>query len=705
MVNTKTESIMKTTKIFFGILAASLMMAGCQKEDIQAVEPEQNDGSQELVAGDGQIIASIPAAETKTTYGTADADGNYPVVWATGDAVKVYNPNTESHAGVIYNLSSDPGASEAVFTVAEGSEPVTAETRYAVYPASAANVMSAAGELRISLAGLRTQEFHSSVANNKNNIGDFPLWAKSENNSTVFEFENLCGAVLFQFNDYQGLGLKLQTLKLTSAKQYISGRARFNPENITETLTLVENGGEAGKSVSATYEELKIYSTPAATGYSCKGFILALPATTYEAGELTATITDTEGRVYTATIPQALTIKPGVTTVLPVMNFTLYYGTANSVMVAPGASAEVDATPYYTFKSNMTYENKPILDADGNGYVPADLTASVVWEQADGADALVAGSVLSSCTLEGTKINVTAGSSAGNAVVAIKSGETILWSYHIWVVDGVVDQKYTYYDAVQPTFMDRNLGATDTALGDRDSFGLFYEWGRKDPFAIKKNFTRATGTVNETYTTKYYTTDIELTGLLARTTTTSVATAIQNPDKRIYYDGVDTDWYRSGGIAAFWGDSGNEITTFAGCADEPVKRVKTVYDPCPAGYMVPSYYHYSALSCGTGTDKTTSKTFTANKGWTVTYDGTGTATWPLTGYISQVSNTDKEGVYYLEYRSRYWSSSVSAEEKSLYFYFNLDGMGNTNANEEKFASLRTAKRTLACPIRCVKIEE
>lgn len=697
--------MMNTNKILIGMLLAGLVVSGCQKDELQSLEDVHQNDSAELVAGEGQIVAKIPSA--KTTYGEADENGNYPVVWAEGDAVKVYSADAAS--GSVYALTGTSGTSEALFTVAEGNSAVYGETRYAVYPAAmGGNLKTSTGELRINLAGLRNQDYHSTMADNASNISSYPLWAASTDDS--FTFNNVCGAVLFQFNDYQGLQLSLQSLEIKSKNNFVSGYALLNPE--TGAVALVDTGkeGDVAKAISSSHPTSgrPIYNTTSnaapSTTYSRTGFILALPAKTYAANDLTATITDTEGRVYSATIPVELNIRPGATTVLPVMNFTLYYGSANCVVLAPGESAQVDITPYYTFKSDMTYENRPVLNSEGTGYVPENLSVETIWELADGADAFADGSVLSSCSLNGTSINITANDNAGNAVVAIKSGETVIWSYHIWISE-VYDNEYTYLEGHNPIFMDRNLGATATALGDRDSYGLFYEWGRKDPFAIKKTFTRAGETVTETNPTKYYTAGIELTGTLPRTATTSIATAIQNPSLRIYYDGTETDWYRSGGTEAFWGDCSQEITAFTGCEVSPSKKVKTVYDPCPAGYMVPSYYDYTVLSCGTGSDKNTNKSFTANQGYTVTFNGSDSATWPLTGYIVQVADTTAEGVYYLEYRSRYWSSSVSSDEKSLYFYFNQDGMGNSNKTASKFESLRTSKRTMACPIRCVKIQD
>ena len=71
----------------------------------------------------------------------------------------------------------------------------------------------------------------------------------------------------------------------------------------------------------------------------------------------------------------------------------------------------------------------------------------------------------------------------GNAIIAVKAGSTILWSWHIWVVDdnsfllNPVDNGWS-----GGIFMDRNLGAFNSS-STSDSYGLYYQWGRKDPFS------------------------------------------------------------------------------------------------------------------------------------------------------------------------------------------------------------------------------
>lgn len=109
-------------------------------------------------------------------------------------------------------------------------------------------------------------------------------------------------------------------------------------------------------------------------------------------------------------------------------------------------------------------------------------TADVLWSDTDGllttVEAVGTGA-------EGFIKVVSAPSKAGNAVVAVKVGGEIKWSWHVWVVDyapgnggGTFTNTYNTNDNGKSfIFMDRNLGATFAGTGSGLGTGLFYQWG------------------------------------------------------------------------------------------------------------------------------------------------------------------------------------------------------------------------------------
>ena len=133
----------------------------------------------------------------------------------------------------------------------------------------------------------------------------------------------------------------------------------------------------------------------------------------------------------------------------------------------------------------------------------------------------------------------------GNASIAARNSKgTILWSWHIWLSsEGWKEQVY-YNNA--GTMMDRNLGALSATPGDAGANGLFYQWGRKDPFLGASSVSSNTQALS--------------TGTWSKTSGGSTALAEENP--MTFY----TYLYLSTGS---WDTK------------------KTAYDPCPAGWRVP----------------------------------------------------------------------------------------------------------------------
>ena len=72
----------------------------------------------------------------------------------------------------------------------------------------------------------------------------------------------------------------------------------------------------------------------------------------------------------------------------------------------------------------------------------------------------------------------------GNAVIALyDESDNILWSWHIWV-PGVADETVTTITVEGSLrLMQDNLGAVPSSTDLRAKAGLYYQWGRKDPFA------------------------------------------------------------------------------------------------------------------------------------------------------------------------------------------------------------------------------
>ena len=225
----------------------------------------------------------------------------------------------------------------------------------------------------------------------------------------------------------------------------------------------------------------------------------------------------------------------------------------------------------------------------------------------------------------------------GNAVIAAKDSEgNILWSWHIWVSSTAVTDIQS--DAVSKTaVMDRNLGAGKVAsmeaYSDIMSYGLLYQWGRKDPFPGAKYV--------ESGSLPGYYSEYEFS---VNNGKISLDYSIKNP-MVIGWEAYNKDWCTSETTdATFWSD-----------------YEKTIYDPCPSGYRVMKR-DYNNTQIWSDTYKSDLSTVT---GWAIgdTYCftfGEPAVSFPLAGYRENSTSTSNPGK-----RAGVWSAKSSSE--SAYF--------------------------------------
>ena len=189
----------------------------------------------------------------------------------------------------------------------------------------------------------------------------------------------------------------------------------------------------------------------------------------------------------------------------------------------------------------------------------------------------------------------------GNAVVAISDSEgTIMWSWHIWVTDydpyengdnffnrylGFCYNDTQIYDPRTVTLRfeqegtDKEVELTITQTEHRIEDGNcpFYQFGRKDPMlpgttstaeAVNKTWYDAQGTAS---------TEIGTVGEHDDRGNTVIINCMKNPDKFCAARWMDFVYYNNWATNDRKGESTSKKTS-----------VKTVYDPSPAGYQVPT---------------------------------------------------------------------------------------------------------------------
>ena len=310
----------------------------------------------------------------------------------------------------------------------------------------------------------------------------------------------------------------------------------------------------------------------------------------------------------------------------------------------------------------------PLVKGNTEESVGAVAKAALLWETWNNQDAVTPNSVIASVDYSGDFITFATPATLkpGNALIAaLDANDEVLWSWHIWIpatpITDAVEQNYSVKAA-----MSRNLGAlVDTPatldpVATVESFGLLYEWGRKDPFP-GLGVVSGTGAITVAGT--------EMTSQVAPMT---VEEAIKNPTVYVIKNETSKDWLPeiTDEVGKLWGET-----------------EKSVYDPCPVGYMLPQ----RNTSCGfwdSGTNLNDREYFALdadNCCYTV-----GSMIFPLAGYIAE----DGEGQKKAGARTLVWSArwdSGTENGYGMYGYID-DGIKFKRAGQV---------RTRGGSVRCV----
>ena len=200
----------------------------------------------------------------------------------------------------------------------------------------------------------------------------------------------------------------------------------------------------------------------------------------------------------------------------------------------------------------------------------------------------------------------------GNALIAVKVGDKIAWSWHIWVTDAVLSTLYDgsngykfpavnlgWCDGKASTYSERSCyvkavqtvsgGAETTPIKITQSAGTvttggnnpYYQWGRKDPFMASNG----TGNTNKTYYGTNKPTDV------VRPATLTLGGAIQKPYERYYRTSSPYDW-----CSSTYYNTWNSTIADYGSGQYSTAVTKTIYDPSPVGFKMPPQAAYSSFT-------------------------------------------------------------------------------------------------------------
>lgn len=246
--------------------------------------------------------------------------------------------------------------------------------------------------------------------------------------------------------------------------------------------------------------------------------------------------------------------------------YTELDGPANSYIVSAAGDYKIKATVMGEGDAGL-HTTFPITST---AISPAG--AVLVWQEVDG--------LITDVKLQDGYICFTCANKDGNAVVAATdAADNIIWSWHIWSAEAPKD-----VDCGTWTLMDRNLGAI-MASGE-ESFGLYYQWGRKDPFSRVIAFDSGAGE-------GWYHPVVGGGDDAASSDIHCIAYSIAHPNEYIANSNRNDDWLIEANQRYLWGinwevDGNIDFQPF-----------KSVFDPCPKGYAIATP---NCMAAGTGNE-------------------------------------------------------------------------------------------------------
>ena len=592
----------------------------------------------EILRGDVRnVVVEFEANTESSVYVTATlenaADGSAHT-WSS--AAELYVNGTPTF------LAGGQGTATADFgPVAE------ADIYYASTSSASANGMSGSS-MRISVPS--TQRYNAALSTIN------PAVAKSTTNNLALEYLGGVATV-----NISGPHILRSVSLIGKENRRLAGSGVVDMSTNTARLSL---NSDASKEIKIDCGTAGVNIENGAT------FRFVLPADDYSEG-FTLSMLDTNGQPMTVEIAGGVISRNTITALENVVweseqgdgNNLSKLGYANCYMVHMAGD--------YSFKTRKV-DNTPINNI-----------AKVDWLWVSTVEGVEGNALVSNVKYENNTVTFTASDYKGNALLAaFDAAGQIIWSWHIWMTDK--PEVYDYQNNGIPQSggqtdgyycMDRNLGATSaTILGDYETFGLYYQWGRKDPFIGDKQEERSRDVENGGWkeNTKAFGNSGSLTVCntvysqakwVSTSTDSSIGTiayATANPMTFLYSGtGNVANWLDIKGLTS---DEKNSI-----CYD-PDKSLwrpfqKSNYDPCPVGYQVPRKAMWVALGVNA--------VVTDYKGFVDITDAGAEVWYPLAGYRSAhpsdtgslMSVQNKNGFVEL------WSSELEASETAYHFFY------------------------------------
>ncbi len=331
------------------------------------------------------------------------------------------------------------------------------------------------------------------------------------------------------------------------------------------------------------------------------------------------------------------------------------------------------ANCYIVSESGANYHFAATVMGNGRGttgIIPKPLKgvrAEVLWESSFEQE-FQRGAVIREVAASGGWICFVTGPDEGNALIGLfDAQDNCIWSWHIWVTSYDPAKSWQTYSNGN-VFMDRNLGAA--AKGDP---GMYYQWGRKDPFSASPYSVR----YHPDY--GYDTTDPTM-GYGAMTVDYAIAHPWAYMNHVLLEDDREddtNDWLATQN-PNLWGNKSSATRWSA-------ESSKSIYDPCPVGWKVPNHMGFDRAPYGISS--------TYDGYYMVWVSAAGKACYPRGGYLmsGMHSNSDRASLL--------WTNAPAYYNGLTYYKHNAAALKISASGIESQARYTRDK---ALPVRCVK---
>ena len=227
---------------------------------------------------------------------------------------------------------------------------------------------------------------------------------------------------------------------------------------------------------------------------------------------------------------------------------------------------------------------------------------------------------------------------SGNIILALYESNNngsgvgdIVWTWHIWL--GAPEVHHFKFPATSDGYkftnenwymLDRNIGAETSTLGNPRSTGLYYQRGRKEPFISFGNREGSTDwTANQIPTYANTNRFGDIAKWEAGRTYEDVTTPIKYPMSLI----EDIDYSGSSDYYYAW-NAASEVSDVSIAND-----TKSMFDPCPPGYRLPTTREWDNFKNNEFTDYTANELASGAFGYCYLKD--------LEGVLSSSNSTDQ----------------------------------------------------------------